>query len=131
MLGGLAALGLDDRLGGRSCWRSRPGLTGVVVAVGRLAAWVVLAIDGGEHAALAAVPPVLAGASLGVGLAVGLNPAAVMGLATAGLLSWTTAGIAAGAGLDRLGHGCLRDHAGHSAGLAPEVIQATVSRSAS
>ena len=64
-----------------------------------LAAWVLLAIDGGEHAAWAAVPPLLAGASLGVGLAVALNPAAVLGLATAGLLSWTTAGIAAGAGL--------------------------------
>ena len=101
ILGGLAALGLDDRLGGSLVW-SEPTrvVTGVVIAVlAILAAWVLLAIDGGEHAAWAAVPPVLAGASLGVGLAVALNPAAVLGLATAGLVSWTIAGIAAGAGL--------------------------------
>jgi hypothetical protein len=101
VLGGLAALGLDDSLGGSLVW-SEPTrvVSGVVVAVlAILAAWVLLAIDGGEHAAWAAVPPVLAGASLGVGLAVALNPAAVLGLATAGLVSWTIAGIAAGAGL--------------------------------
>jgi hypothetical protein len=101
VLGGLAALGLDDRLGGSLVW-SEPTrvVAGVVVAVlAILAAWVHLAIDGGEHAAWAAVPPVIAGASFGVGLAVALNPAAVLGLATAGLLSWTTAGIIAGAGI--------------------------------
>lgn len=97
VLGGLAALGLDEQLGGSLVWTepTRMG-TGVVVAVlAILAAWVVLAVDSGEHAAWAAVPPVFAGASLGVGLAAALNPAAVVGLATAGLLSWTTAGIAA------------------------------------
>jgi hypothetical protein len=101
ILGGLAALGLDDRLGGSLVW-SEPTrvVTGVVITVlAILAAWVLLAIDGGEHAAWAAVPPVLAGASLGVGLAVALNPAAVLGLATAGLVPWSIAGIAAGAGL--------------------------------
>ena len=101
ILGGLAALGLDDRLGGSLVW-SEPTrvVTGVVIAVlAILAAWVLLVIDGGEHAAWAAVPPVLVGASLGVGLAVALNPAAVLGLATAGLVSWTIAGIAAGAAL--------------------------------
>jgi hypothetical protein len=101
VLGGLAALGLDGRLGGSLVW-SEPTrvVTGIVVAVlAVLAAWVLLAIDGGEHAAWAAMPPMLAGASLGVGLAVALNPAAVLGLATAGLVSWTIAGIAAGAGL--------------------------------
>jgi len=101
VLGGLGALGLDQRLGGSLVW-SEPTrvVTGVVVAVlAILAAWVLLAIDGGEHAAWAAVPPVLAGASLGVGLAVALNPAVVVGLATAGLVSWTIAAIAAGAGL--------------------------------
>lgn len=101
VLGGLAALGLDDELGGSLVWTEPTRIgTGVVVAVlAILAAWVVLAVDGGEHAAWAAVPPVFAGASLGVGLAVALNPAAVVGLATAGLLSWTTAGIAAVAAL--------------------------------
>ena len=101
VLGGLAALGLEDRLGGSLVWAEPTRVvTGVVVAVlAILAAWVLLAVDGGEHAAWAAVPPVIAGASLGVGLAVALNPAAVLGLATAGLLSWTTAGIVAGAGI--------------------------------
>ncbi|MGI9085347.1 MAG: hypothetical protein ACR2FE_08625 [Aeromicrobium sp.] len=101
VLGGLAALGLDDRLGGSLVWSDPTRVTtGVVVAVlAILAAWVFLAIDGGEHAAWAALPAVLAGSSLGVGLAVALNPAAVIGLATAGLVSWTVAGIAAGVGL--------------------------------
>ena len=100
VLGGLAALGLDDQLGGSLVWSEPKRVsTGVVIAVlAILAAWVLLAIDGGEHAAWSALPPVLAGAALGVGLAVALNPAAVLGLATAGLLSWTTAGIAAGSG---------------------------------
>lgn len=101
VLGGLAALGLDDELGGSLVWSEPTRVaTGVVVAVlAILAAWVLLAIDGGEHPAWAAVPSLLAGASLGVGLAVALNPAAVLGLATAGLLSWTTAGIVAGVGV--------------------------------
>ena len=101
VLGGLAALGLGDRLGGSLVWAEPTRVvTGVVVAVlAILAAWVLLAVDGGEHAAWAAVPPVIAGASLGVGLAAALNPAAVLGLATAGLVSWPTAGIVAGAGL--------------------------------
>ncbi len=101
VLGGLAALGLDDRLGGSLVWSEPTRVaTGVVVALlAILASWVLLAIDGGEHPAWAAVPPLLAGASLGVGLAVALNPAAVLGLATAGLLSWTTAAIVAGVGV--------------------------------
>jgi len=101
VLGGLAALGLDDRLEGSLVWTEPTRIgTGVVVAVlAILAAWVLLAIDGGEHVAWAAVPPLLAGASLGVGLAVALNPAAVLGLATAGAVSWTTAGIAAVVGI--------------------------------
>lgn len=101
VLGGLAALGLDDYLGGSIVW-SDPTRTATGVVVGFLAilaAWVFLAIDGGEHAAWSALPPVLIGASLGVGLAVALNPAAVLGLATAGLVSWTTAAIAAAVGL--------------------------------
>ncbi len=101
VLGGLAALGLDDQLGGSLVWSdpTRTATAVVVAVLAILAAWVLLAIDGGEHPAWAALPPVLAGASLGVGLAVALNPAAVLGLATAGLVSWTIAGIAAGAGI--------------------------------
>lgn len=101
VLGGLAALGLDNSLGGTLLWSEPTRVTtGVVAAVlSLLAAWVVLAVDGGEHAVWAATGPLLAGASLGVGLAAALNPAVVLGLATAGLVSWTTAGIAAGVGV--------------------------------
>ncbi|MGH3457210.1 hypothetical protein [Aeromicrobium sp.] len=101
VLGGFAVLGLDDRLGGSLVWTDPTRIaTGIVVAVlAILSSWVFLAIDGGEHAMWAAAPVVLAGAALGVGLAVALNPAAVLGLATAGLVSWTTAGIAAVAGV--------------------------------
>ena len=101
VLGGIAALGLDDRLGGSLVWSEPTRVTtGIIVAVlAILVAWVMLAIDGGEHPVWAAVSPVLAAASLGVGLAIALNPAAVLGLATAGLVSWTTAAIAAVAGL--------------------------------
>ncbi len=101
VVGGFAALGLAGQLGGSLVWSDPTRLgTGVVVGVlAILGAWVVLAIDGGEHAAWAAVPPVLAGAALGVGLAAALSPAAVLGLAVAGLVSWTTAGIAAAAGV--------------------------------
>ena len=107
VIGGIAALGLDDRLGGSLVWSepSRP-TTGIAVAVlAILVAWVMLAIDGGEHPVWAGVAPILAAASLGVGLAVALNPAAVLGLATAGLLSWTTAGVAAASGLVAAGVG--------------------------
>ncbi len=109
VLGGLAALGLDDSLGGSLVWSEPTRVTtGVAVAVLTvLASWVVLAIDGGEHATWAAAGPLLAGASLGVGLAAALNPAALLGLATAGLVSWTTAGIAAGAGVVAAGIGAF------------------------
>lgn len=101
ILGGLAALGLDDLLGGSLVW-SDPTYTATAIVVALLAvlaAWALLAVDGGESTAWAAVPPLLVGASLGIGMAVALNPAAVLGLATAGLVSWPTAGIAAAVGL--------------------------------
>jgi glycerol uptake facilitator-like aquaporin len=99
--GGFAALGLAGSLGGALTW-SDPKLlaTGVVVAfLGVLGAWVTLAIDGGDSAAWSAVPPLASAAALGVGLTAALNPAVVLGLATAGIVSWITAGIAAVAGL--------------------------------
>ncbi len=107
VLGGLAALGLDDSLGGSLVWSEPTRVTtGVVAAVlAVLTSWVVLAIDGGEHAAWSATGPLLAGAALGVGLAAALNPAAAVGLATAGLVSWTTAGIVAGVGVVAAGIG--------------------------
>lgn len=99
--GGFGALALDSRLGGALVWTdASPVATGVVVLViGIVAAWLTLAIDGGEHVGWSAVGPVLIGAALGLGLAAALNPATVLGLAAAGVVGWTTAGIAAGAGL--------------------------------
>jgi hypothetical protein len=99
--GGFGALALDGRLGGTLVWTdASPVATGVVVLViGIIAAWLTLAIDGGEHVGWSAVGPVLSGAALGLGLAAALNPAVVIGLAVAGVVGWTTAGIAAGAGM--------------------------------
>ena len=98
---GFAALGLDRQLGGALTWIDpSPVAVGVGVAfLGLLASWTVLAIDGGETTAWAGLGPVVSASALGVGLAAALNPAVVVGLATAGIIGWTTAGIAAGAGL--------------------------------
>jgi len=98
---GFAALGLDGQLGGALTWTDpSPVAVGVGVAfLGLLASWTVLAIDGGETAAWAGLGPVVSASALGVGLATALNPAVVVGLATAGIIGWITAGIAAGAGL--------------------------------
>jgi glycerol uptake facilitator-like aquaporin len=98
---GFAALGLDSQLGGALTWVDpSPVAVGVGIGfLGLLASWTTLAIDGGEHAMWSGLGPVASAAALGVGLAAGLNPAVVVGLATAGILGWMTAGIAAGAGL--------------------------------
>ena len=101
VVGGLAALALDDRLGDTLVF-TQPGrvVTGVVIGVlAIVAAWVLLAIDGGVHEAYASVPPILTGASLPLGLTTALNPAAIIGLATADLVPWDVALIAAGAAL--------------------------------
>jgi glycerol uptake facilitator-like aquaporin len=99
--GGFAALALDEQLAGSLAWSdASPVATGVVVAVfGIVAAWTVLAIDGGENVAWGALGPLLSGSALGVGLTAALNPATVLGLATAGIVGWLTAGIAAVVGL--------------------------------
>jgi glycerol uptake facilitator-like aquaporin len=99
--GGFAALGLEDDLAGTLVWDDPNRVaTGVVVAVlALLASWLLLALDSGEPPAWSAAGPLLAGASLGVAFAAALNPAVVLGLATAGLISWEIAGIAAAAGL--------------------------------
>jgi len=99
--GGFAALALDDRLGDTLVF-TQPGrvVTGVVIGVlAILGAWVLFAIDGGAHEAYAAVPPILTGGSLPLGMIAALNPATVVGVATAGLVPWDIALIAAGAGL--------------------------------
>ena len=98
---GFAALGVDRQLGGALTWTD-PAPVAVVVGVGflgLLASWAVLAVDGGENAAWAGLGPVVTASTLGVGLAAALNPAVVVGLATAGIIGWITAGIAAGVGL--------------------------------
>jgi hypothetical protein len=99
--GGFAALGLNPHLGGALTWPA-PTPVAVVACVGVLAivlSWIVLAVDGGESALWTGIGPILIAAALGVGLASVLNPAAAVGLATAGVVSWTTAAIAAGVGL--------------------------------
>lgn len=99
--GGFAALGLDAQLGGALTWpEPSPVGVGVSVAVlGIVLAWVILVVDGGESPFWTAIGPIVAAAALGVGFAAALNPAVAVGLATAGILSWTTAGIAAVVGL--------------------------------
>lgn len=98
---GFAAFGLDRYLGGALTWTDpSPVAVGVGVAFfGLLASWTVLAVDGGETAAWTGLGPVASAAALGVGLAAALNPAVVLGLATAGIVGWLTAAIAAGVGL--------------------------------
>ena len=98
---GFAAFALDRHLGGTLTWTDpSPVAVGVGVGFfGLIAAWVTLAIDGGENTAWTGIGPVASASALGVGLAAALNPAVVLGLATAGIIGWVTAGIAAVAGL--------------------------------
>ncbi|MFI5428302.1 hypothetical protein [Aeromicrobium sp. UC242_57] len=101
VLGGLAALGLDSQLGDTLVFADPAllvaGAGGAVV--GLIGAWATLSIDGGGPEALAAVPAVVGGALLPLGLVAVYHPAAVVGLATAGLVPWDVALIAAGATL--------------------------------
>ncbi|MFC5678528.1 hypothetical protein [Aeromicrobium endophyticum] len=101
VLGGLAAMGLEDQLGD-TLVLSAPGLVlagaGSAV-VGLIVAWTTLAIDAGGPEATAAVPVLVGGAALPLGLLTAFQPAAVMGLATAGILPWDVALVAAGAAM--------------------------------
>jgi glycerol uptake facilitator-like aquaporin len=101
VIGGFAALSLDDRLGDTLVF-TEPGkvITGVVVGVlAIVGAWVLFAIDGQVHEAYASVPTILTGASLPLGLTTALNPAAIIGIATANLVPWDIALIAAAAAM--------------------------------
>jgi glycerol uptake facilitator-like aquaporin len=101
VLGGLAANGLDSRLGDTLVFTA-PGrlVTGIVVGVlAIIGTWILFAIDGAVNEAYAVVPPILAGAALSLGFTTALNPAVIVGIATASLVPWTVALIAAGAGL--------------------------------
>lgn len=97
VLGGLGALALEDQLGDTLVFAD-PSLvlagTGAAL-VGLLGAWTTLAIDAGGPDATAAVPAVISGAVLPLGLVTAFHPAAVIGLATAGLLPWDAALVAA------------------------------------
>ncbi|MCU1677438.1 MAG: hypothetical protein JWM93_2196 [Frankiales bacterium] len=98
VLGGLLALALEDQLGDTLLFAD-PGL-GLTAAgaavVGLIGAWTALSIDGGGSDGLAAVPAVVGGAILPLGLLTVFHPAAVLGLATAGLVPWDVALVAAG-----------------------------------
>ena len=98
VLGGLGALALDDRLGDTLVF-TQPGLVVVAVGaavVGVIGAWTTLSIDGGGPEALAGIPAIVGGAVLPLGLLTVFHPAAVIGLATAGLVPWDVALVAAG-----------------------------------
>ena len=98
VLGGLAALALEDRLGDTLVF-TQPGLVVTAVGaalVGLIGAWATLSVDGGGHEAVSAVPVIVGGAALPLGLFVAFQPAAVIGLATAGLIPWDVALVAAG-----------------------------------
>lgn len=95
--GGFVALALEDKLGETLVF-TQPDL--VVAAagaalIGVLGAWATLSIDGGGTEALSAVPVVVGGAILPLGLLAAFQPAAVIGLATAGLVPWDVALVAA------------------------------------
>ncbi len=98
VIGGFAALALDDRLGDTLVF-TQPGLVVTAVGaaiVGVIGAWTTLSIDGGGPEALAGVPAIVGGAVLPLGLLTVFHPAAVIGLATAGLVPWDVALVAAG-----------------------------------
>ncbi len=70
VLGGLAALALDDRLGDTLVF-TQPGLVITAVGatlVGLVGAWATLSVDGGGHEGLSAVPVIVGGAVLPLGL---------------------------------------------------------------
>lgn len=99
VLAGLALLALATvETGGTLVWDTPalPWLAAAGVLVGLVTSWAVLAIDGGEHAGWLVVPTVLAGATLNVVLVAAVLPAALVGLATAGLVAWVPALVSAG-----------------------------------
>lgn len=98
VVGGFVALSLDDQLGDTLVFTD-PGLitaAAVAVVVGLIGAWTTLSVDGGGPDGLAGVPVVVGGATAPLGLLTVFHPAAVVGLATAGLVPWDVALVAAG-----------------------------------
>lgn len=101
VLGGVAALGLGDRWGDPLLFDADDlVIAGVGAAVvGLVGAWATLALDASGPDALAAVPVVVAGGVLPLGLIGAFSPSVVLGLAAADLLAWDVALVAAGSGL--------------------------------
>lgn len=87
-----AAVAALDLPGGSLVWDEPTLLAGAAlgVVVGLVGAWATLAADTGA-VAWAAAAPVTAGALLGVGLAAAAHPAALVGLAVAGVVGWPAA----------------------------------------
>lgn len=101
VIGGLAANGLDSRLGETLVF-TQPDRLVTALVVGVLAiigTWILFAVDGAVSEAYAAVPPILTAAALPLGLTTALNPAVIVGIAAASLVPWSIALIAAGAAL--------------------------------
>ncbi len=94
---GAAASALDGELG-PTLVVGTPTLVlaGLVAALAGIAtAWATLAVDGGAPVALASVPALLAGGTGPLALLVAFHPAALLGVATAGLLPWDATAVAA------------------------------------
>lgn len=98
VIAGFAVLGLEDELGDTLIFAAPSLIVAAIGAgvVGLIGAWATLSVDGGGPQAMAAVPAVVGGAILPLGLIAVYQPAAVLGLATAGLVSWDVALVAAG-----------------------------------
>jgi hypothetical protein len=101
VLGGLGAYALADSWGNPLIYDADDlvvaGVGGAVV--GLLVAWTSLALDAGGPDALSAAPVVVAGGLLPLGLIGAFSPAVLVGLATANLIGWAVALVAAGSGL--------------------------------
>lgn len=94
VLAGLAVLGLQSRLPDAMVW-SPPSLISagaVCLILGIVGIWLLFAIDQQLSEPYAAIGPLLAGGCLPVGLISALNPAVVLGMATAEQVTWPVAG---------------------------------------
>ncbi|HWV26586.1 MAG TPA: hypothetical protein VNZ66_05130 [Aeromicrobium sp.] len=100
VIAGFVALALDSRWAEPLPYDAADVVTAGVgaAAVGLVGAWATLAADGGGPVAVVAAPVVVAGA-LPLALVGAFSPAVLLGLATAELLPWSAAAVAAAAGL--------------------------------
>lgn len=90
VIAGAAVLGLQSQLPDQIIW-SQPNYTAAVaiaIVLGILGIWILFGIDQQLSEPYAAIGPLLAGGVLPIGLASVLNPAVMLGMAIAGILSW-------------------------------------------